>query len=299
MFGYIRTQSSDLRLRDFECYRACYCGLCRTMGSCTGQCSRLTLNYDFAFLSVLRLSLTGEKPEVKKVRCLVHPLHRRKVMRKSPQLVYCADASALLTAGKLADDLADEHGLGKFRARLAKLFLSGAARRAKKRNPELASEISKQLARLRECETSDTVISADEPAAIFGELMRTVASNGLDGSAARIAGTLGDAVGRWIYFVDAVDDFEKDKKRKRFNPFLRLFGSSPTEKDWESVRVSLGATLAKAQSAFELIDSYPYPELREVLANALYVGMPCTVNKILPLQKEQPEPAFGSKGVNT
>ena len=299
MFGYIKTQSADLRLRDFECYRACYCGLCRTMGSCTGQCSRLTLNYDFAFLAVLRLSLTGEKPDVKKVRCPIHPLHRRKVMRKSPQLVYCADASALLTAGKLSDDLVDERGFGKFRARLAKLFLSGAARRAEKRNPELASEIAKQLAMLRECEKSDTSVSADKPAAIFGKLMRAVASNGLEGAAARIAGTIGDAVGRWIYFVDAVDDFEKDKKKKRFNPFLRLFGGSPTPENWESVRISLGATLSGAQRAFELIDSYPYPELREVLANALYIGMPRTVDKILPSQKEQPEPTFGSKGVTS
>ncbi len=297
MFGYIKTRSADLRLRDFECYRACYCGLCRTMGSCTGQCSRLTLNYDFAFLAVLRLSLTGERPDVKKVRCPIHPLHRRKIMRKTPQLIYCADASALLTAGKLADDLADEHGFGKFRARLAKLLFSGASRRAKKRNPSLASEIAKQLARLRECERSETSVSADEPAAIFGELMREVASNGLEGDAARIAGTIGDAVGRWIYFVDAVDDFEKDKKKKRFNPFLRLFGESPESGDWESVRVSLGATLAGAQRAFELIDSYPYPELREVLANALYIGMPCTADRILPSQKEQSEPTFGSKGV--
>ena len=299
MFGYIKTQSSDLRLRDYECYRACYCGLCRTMGSCTGQCSRLSLSYDFAFLAVLRLSLTGEKPEVKKIRCPIHPLHRRRAMKKCPQLVYCADASALLTAGKLADDLADEHGFRKLRAWLAKLFFSRATKRARKRRPELALEISEALFRLRECENSDTAGSADEPAAIFGELMRAVFSNGLEGDAARIAGSLGDAVGRWIYFTDAADDFEKDKKKKRFNPFLRTFGESPTEKDWESVRISLGATLAGAQRAFELIDAYPYPELREVLANALYIGMPRTVDHILPSHNKHTESTTEEEGVPT
>ena len=55
MFGYIKTYPPELKVREQEYYRAVYCGLCRTMGKCTGQCSRMALSYDFAFLVMLRL----------------------------------------------------------------------------------------------------------------------------------------------------------------------------------------------------------------------------------------------------
>ena len=57
MFGYIGVHDAELRLRELDCYRGVYCGLCRAQGSCTGQCSRLTLSYDFAFMALVRTAL--------------------------------------------------------------------------------------------------------------------------------------------------------------------------------------------------------------------------------------------------
>ena len=113
MLGYIRTDAPELRLRDSECYRAIYCGLCRQMGKCTGQCSRLSLSYDFAFLAAFRMSLTNESMELQKNRCLVHPLKKRNMAINSPSLAFCADASAILTYHKCRDDVDDEKGLRK------------------------------------------------------------------------------------------------------------------------------------------------------------------------------------------
>ena len=64
MFGYIRPFYSELRIREYHYYRGVYCGLCRAQGRCTGQCSRMTLSYDFAFLALhdrhfLDLEVTG------------------------------------------------------------------------------------------------------------------------------------------------------------------------------------------------------------------------------------------------
>ena len=79
MLGYVRTDAQELRVREHQYYRALYCGLCHRMGKCTGQCSRMTLNYDFVFLAAVRLALTGEKPSVKKQRCVAHPFRSRPV----------------------------------------------------------------------------------------------------------------------------------------------------------------------------------------------------------------------------
>lgn len=290
VFGYVRLLQPELRLREFECYRAYYCGLCRRMGKCTGQCSRLSLNYDFVFLAAARALIAGETPDVCKFRCLLHPTRRRLLVRNSPQLDYCADASAILVAAKLADDRADERGFRRLRAILGGWFFAGAARRARRRRPDLAAVVDDCLLRLRRLEAPDAEPSADAPAAVFGELMAAVCSNGLSGSDARLASEIGDSIGRWVYFADAADDFADDRRHRRFNPYLRLFGDQPTERDWATVSLALNATLARAQRAFELIgrDS-ANPELCAVLSNILYLGLPAQTDRLVPTATPTPE----------
>lgn len=281
MLGYVRTATPELRVREQEFYRGLYCGLCKHMGKCTGQCSRMTLSYDFVFLAAVRMSLTGESVTLKRSRCLLHPFRRRPMAVDSPTLSYCADASALLVYHKLLDDIGDERGWKRLRARLTRPFLWGAYRKAKKRNPELNDVISRQLAALTQYEKdSSAPPSADRPALYFGELMEAVFAHGLTDANARIAGAIGRAVGRWIYLVDAADDFAEDRKKKRFNPYLRLFGEDPTPEDWETVSLALTALLCEAERAYLLIDGYTAPELREILANLLYLGLPQAAKKI-------------------
>ena len=282
MLGYVRTQPSELRMREYEAYRALYCGLCRHMGKCTGQCSRLSLSYDFVFLALVRASLQKEQPTFVNARCLLHPLHRRKMLKNSPVLRYCADASALLTYHKCRDDVADERGLHRLVARFAKSFFSSAYRRAKKRHPKLDARIFEQMEALRLYEADDTLPpSADAPAEIFGKLMEAVFCEDLEGSDARIAAQIGRSIGRWIYLTDAADDFWKDVNSGSFNPYCRLFGSTPTAEDWQMAEMALTNLLADAERAFLLIDDYPIPEYKELLCNAMYLGLPGTAKKIL------------------
>ncbi len=290
MFGYVRPHNPELRMRDYECYRAYYCGLCRAMGKCTGQCSRLTLSYDFVFLAAVRCYLANETPKIQKIRCLPHPFRRRKCVVNSKELDYCADASALLAYQKCRDDRMDERGFKKLRAAVLLPFLSTAYRKAQKRHPELDRRIADRLEELHRYEISETEPSADVPASIFGELMRDVCSEGLEGSSARLAAEIGQTLGRWIYLVDAADDLADDRKRKRFNPYTRLVGDPPTEADAETLRVALKAILCEAERAYLLMGESPCPELGEILSNILYLGLPMAAERVLThsfLQKEQ------------
>ena len=281
MLGYVKTDTQELRVREHHFYRALYCGLCKRMGKCTGNCSRLTLNYDFVFLAAVRLAITGETPTLKKTRCLLHPFHKRPMVQKCEALDYCADASALLCYHKLTDDLCDERGAKKLRSALLRPFFSRAYKKAKKRHPALDLVISSHLAAISRYETGEVPFEgADALAEQFGLLMEAVFSEGLEGTEARICGAIGRAVGHWIYLVDAADDFAEDQKKKRFNPYLLLFGDTPTEADWEMLRLALTAQLCEAEKAYLLIDRYPAPELREILANILYLGLPATALRV-------------------
>ena len=279
MLGYVKAGEQELRVREQAYYRGLYCGLCHAMGRCTGQCSRMTLSYDFVFLATLRLSLTGEAVTMQKKRCIRHPFRARPVALSCNALNYCADASALLVYHKLLDDLCDEHGTKKLRARLIQPWLLGAYRRAKKRYPLLDATIAAHLQELAALEQQpDGAAGADAYAAIFGQLLGAVAGCGLDTTHARIATAVGRAVGHWIYLVDAADDFDEDRKRGRFNPFLQSFGDEPTAADWENLRLALTAHLCEAERGMLLIDSYSAPEQKAILGNILYLGMPAVGN---------------------
>lgn len=290
MLGYVRVNAQELRLREYEYYRALYCGLCRRMGKCTGQCSRLSLSYDFVFLATLRMSLLGERPQIQKIRCLLHPFKRRNAAASSPTLDYCANASALLSYHKLNDDLADEKGFSKMKAGFLRLLMRGAYRRARKHHKDLDEKIGDCLKRLSEYEKSPPEYpSADTPAALFGELMAAVFSEGLEGGNARIASEFGRAVGHWIYLADAADDFWEDLKKGRFNPYRGLFGESPTKEDLDDLRISLTAQLMRGEKAMLLIDSYAAEELKEILYNIMYLGLPNRAEAIVNGMQQKAE----------
>ena len=147
MFGYVRVNSAELKVREYETYRGAYCGLCRSMGKCTGLCSRMTLSYDFAFLVMLRACLENTEIKFSQRRCLAHPLKKRSVMERNDTLDYCARAAAILNFHKIRDDLADEKGLKKLRALLVYPFVAKARKKALKAGlAELDEAVAAKLA---------------------------------------------------------------------------------------------------------------------------------------------------------
>ena len=51
LFGYIRPEQSELLVKEYEFYKAVYCGICREGGRKISRLTRFFLNHDFVFLS--------------------------------------------------------------------------------------------------------------------------------------------------------------------------------------------------------------------------------------------------------
>lgn len=282
MFGYIRPHVPELRVREHDYYRGVYCGLCRAMGSCTGCLSRMTLSYDFVCLALLRMTAAGELPTFTPRRCAAHPLTRRSVADPSASLDYCARAAALLGWHKLQDDLADEGGMRRLRARLALPAASAARRRALREGGEevaaLDADIADALTELRALE-AESAPSVDAPADTFGRLMCSLAARGLPGDAARIAGEFGRHLGRWIYVIDAIDDYPDDVKLGRYNPFAASGGLDEGRR--ASLTHALTAELMAVEAALDLLDLEAFPNAEGLLRNLLYLGMPRAAARVL------------------
>lgn len=283
MFGYIKPLQPEMKVREYEFYRAVYCGLCRSLGKCTGCLSRLTLSYDFVFLALVRLAITGEDYETGRGRCLVHPFKKRLVMLPNESLAYCARVSALLAAAKAKDDFADGRGLSRLSAALALPFAAAACRRAGL--PDLKGKIAEALAALAEVERKQTA-SVDVPAGIFGELLGEVFAYGIGDTEAsagrRLAREIGRHTGRWIYALDAADDLEADARAGRYNPFLLLYGSGTlTDTQKEAVKNALAMALYGVEGAVNLIDASLRPGIIHIIQNIIYLGMPATAERVI------------------
>ena len=67
MFGYVKAYKPELKVRDYEQYKAVYCSLCKTLGREYGLFARLTLSYDFTFAALLRLYGASDSPDPARV----------------------------------------------------------------------------------------------------------------------------------------------------------------------------------------------------------------------------------------
>jgi hypothetical protein len=281
MFGYIRTHVPELRVREHECYRAVYCGLCREMGRCTGCLSRLTLSYDFVFLTLVRMAVTGEKPTFSPRRCAVHPLRKRPMMNGNEALAHSARCAALLNYWKVRDDRADERGFKRLRAMLIQPFMAIGRRRARRVYGQLEAQIASHLAQLSALERDNTD-SADLPANAFGALLRDICAYGLEGTQAKLAAAIGYHAGRWIYLIDALDDRAADAERGSYNPLNLMYGTSAlTAEQTETFSAHLTEELMEIESALDLTDGDAFPEGMALLRNMLYLGMPRVAEAIL------------------
>ena len=57
MFGYVRIRKPELLVKDYECYKGFYCGLCHSLRDNYGLRGQVTLTYDMTFLVLLLSSV--------------------------------------------------------------------------------------------------------------------------------------------------------------------------------------------------------------------------------------------------
>lgn len=283
MFGYVRILEGELKVREYTLYRGVYCGLCRTMGKRTCRSSTLSLSYDFTFLAFFRAAVNGEGFTVNKARCGLHPFKKRPMADENQALKYCAGAAAVLKYYKLLDDLSDKDKKGA--KRIAIRAMLGSAKKhlkkAIKTLPEfsleaLSEKVSVTLNMLSRLETSDSP-SPDACADAFGKTLAIVFSHNIDDKArTEQAYKIGYHIGKWIYFADAVNDFEDDKKNGCFNPFLSAgYDELPLQLISNCMTMELGAAFDTTKNV-----ECRYTDIQNVITNTITLGMPAQLSKI-------------------
>ncbi len=277
MFGYIKPLKGELKVKEFEFYKAAYCGLCRALK----QKSRIlpfTLSYDFVFLAILKMAVAGEHPEICKIRCIAHPIRKNKpALAVTPALEDTARAAALLVHYNIRDDVADHKGPRKWGAATLLPF-TGRLRKKCLGDGKTDRVIADALAIIAQEEQSaaDSPYACAEP---FGLLLGTVFAEGAAEEARAPLFQIGRRIGRWIYLMDAADDAPKDAKSHSYNPFVQ--GGDYLREDFaENLQIALNCELSAAAEEFDKL-KIADPGLRNILENILYLGMPAVSKQVL------------------
>lgn len=264
MFGYVRPYQPELKCKDFELYKATYCGLCRCLRLRYGWLAPMFLTYDFTFFALL-LWESEESFTPCVGRCHANLFRKKRMCPNSPALELAADESMILTYWKIQDAIQDESFWRCAAAKGLALCLGSAYRKAASLRPEFDQSVRENLQALNQLE-KENCSSLDRSADTFAKILcAAIPSNNAQ---ERILTQILYHVGRWIYLIDAQDDLEKDREDGRFNPIIARYGHSV---DIEALSLTMTHSLELAGAALQLGE---FGCRKSILENIFYLGMP-------------------------
>ena len=287
MFGYIKPLVPELKVSEYEYYRGVYCGLCRTLGKCTGQTSRFALNYDLVFLALVRMAVSGGDFSFSTHRCLVHPLKKRRMADVCNELEFCAYATGVLTAEKAEDNAKDSRGLSRAAAYLLLPYSKMLARRSKPIGT-VTDNLRRYLSGL-ECLEKENCPSVDRPADLFGKALGEIFGYGIgdaDSFEYRVCFETGYRLGRFIYILDAADDFDDDLKNGGYNPIRYAYDTTELSgRLKENLYEALLLECSSLDAAASLIDFSACISAGNIIKNIIELGMPDAAARILGINE--------------
>ena len=261
LFGYIILNKPELKFKEFDMYRSYYCGLCKELKKNSGNLSRLLLSYDMTFIYILLTALYEPKTEVNLERCGLNPA-KKQLTRRNEIGEYIADMSTLMIYYKCRDDWKDER---KIKAKALLELIRGKNKELKRKYPKKVRNISYWMKRIDEGERKNSQ-NIDEMAGYFGNIMAELFVYREDEWEKSLR-KMGFFLGKFIYLMDAYDDFLDDLEKGNYNPFYEM---SREDNFDERVGKILLMMMAECTRVFEQL---PIIENIELLRNILYAGV--------------------------
>lgn len=276
MFGYVVPVKSELKIKDYEKFKAYYCGLCSSIKKNYGNLPRVIINYDMTFLAILLDALNKEKCKITAGRCIIHPLKKRLFIVNNAAIDYAAFFNVTLAYFKLTDDVKDDNSkISRFNSFFLKAYLKKIPDPLKKHSDNIKNKLN-ELYTL-ESKASESDISIDEISDPFADLTGFILG-AYPNSAENFSllYDLGYNLGKWIYIIDAYDDLEEDMKKEKFNAINCTLNSKKLS--FPDFKVSIESRIdfllvTCARNCFECLNKLPLETNKDILYNILQFGL--------------------------
>ena len=279
MFGYLQIHKDELKVKEYEAYKSVYCGLCKQLGRDYGFLTRLILSYDCTFYAILLMSLKRSCTGFSDGRCKFNPLKKCKFADCKDNAYSKASALSVISAYyKVVDDIDDSGFFKRIALKIVKPFFGRRQKKAARRFPEIENIVSEMMKNQKAAENDELVTidkAANPTAKMISDLAVLEGGNDLQ---KRVLSEFGYQIGRWVYLIDAADDYEKDKKSGNFNPFIK---ADINDKDY--INSVLSQSLARAYDAYNLLDIIDF---KPIIDNMMLYGFPNKQNAVLNNRQE-------------
>lgn len=260
MFGFLTARTDLLDDDRAAHYKACYCGLCRSLRSRRGLSAGMTLNFDMSFLVLLLSSLYEPEEAAGSDPCIAHPFQGRDWF-SSPITDYAADMNVALGYYKCLDNWQDD---GSLLSAAEAGLLRRACGEIGQAWPRQCAAIGQSIRALAQIERESRE-APDEAAAAFGALMGELFVL-LDDRWSAPLRAMGEALGRFLYIMDAAVDLDADTFHNRYNPFRRRYGLDNERYFRDILQMLLGECLRH-------YDRLPLVRDKDILDNILCAGV--------------------------
>lgn len=291
MFGFVTVDRSEMLGKDFDTYKAIYCSLCKQLGKEYTFLSRFILNYDCTFYAMMALSLEGSCCGFTAGRCTFNPLKRCNYLKSSNDSLSKAAALSVITVYyKLVDNIADGGFFEKLGCYLLRPFFSHWRKKAKAKFPQIDKAVSTMSRSQFEAENDPQCSidkAADPTATMLSTLMCELVSDDTEQSQSkkRVLSAFGYFLGKWIYLIDAANDYDDDLKHNGFNPYIIGYGGSKRE-HLDDIRQSLDHCLSEALLSYNLLELKCFSRIFD---NILIYGLPKKQKSVLSLDDNNKE----------
>lgn len=263
MFGYININQSELTEENRKAYQAYYCGLCRRLKSNCGAKGQMLLNYDMTFLVVLLTGLYELENQASEITCALHPTKKRTVWINEAT-DYAADMNVILSYHNLVDDWKDEKAYTK---KAFVKMLDKDYTRIMSKYPRQVKAIEEFMRKTEEVEKNGET-NLDAVSGLTGEMLGEVFCWKEDEWAEEMR-TLGFYMGKFIYIMDAYEDYDSDLQKNEYNPLVYLVRENKQDMD-TFCKLLLTSMMSECAKSFERL---PILLHADILRNVLYSGV--------------------------
>lgn len=276
MFGYVRYDLPNLYIKDMMLYKALYCGLCKGIAQSCGQAARMGLSYDITFLSALLHNISGKDIKIEKQNCFEHRIKKRPIAVVDDLTAELGALNTVLCYYKLTDDIEDG---GKGRGK--RLWFKKGFRRAKKAYPEMVALVENYMAAQSKTER-EKCASPDMAADATAMMMQSLSDYFLKEKATDQTRRLFYGLGKWIYLIDALDDYDKDKKKHNYNPFVLCYASENKKQLLENNGEEIGFLFHTLfYDVRESLAGIPFYFNRDLTDNVILRGLPLETERVM------------------
>ena len=213
MYGYLRIYNNNYHSAERKIFTNYYCKTCAALRAHYGIPSSLTLSFDLVIVPLIILE--DDRVPARCAKCNIGKSCKKNGVNNDLWKKIGA-FNVAMAYSHIIDDVLDDGKKVSFKIKTARLMLKGAIKKGRKNCPEMFQLGETKMHELAEIEKNNASLEMQQHA--FAEMcilmmneIRELTENEKE---------FVYLIASWLCLIDALDDYDEDKKENKYNPLL-------------------------------------------------------------------------------